>query len=105
MSSSPDTSEGPSTPSLGNRKLIKCPCPSDVSVISAFSVVSYNILADCHTKPSYYPYRDPKYLEQDSRHGVLMAELKALDADIFCLQEVGSTYYAEKLEPEMRKYE
>lgn len=30
-----------------------------------------------------------------------MEELQTLDGDIICLQEVGSSYYAKKLEPSL----
>ncbi|KAK3096520.1 hypothetical protein FSP39_000973 [Pinctada imbricata] len=89
--------------SLRNRKSIGVSDPLDPQkVVSSFTVVTYNILADCHTKPSYYPYREPEFLDQDFRHTLLMKELAAMDADVYCMQEVGSNYYVEKLEPEMR---
>jgi len=58
-----------------------------------FSVVSYNILADCHMKPDWYGYTPPDCRNSKDRHPRLFAELEELDADILCLQEVGRNYH------------
>ncbi|KAK0040079.1 DNA ligase 1-like isoform X3 [Biomphalaria pfeifferi] len=68
-----------------------------------FSVVSYNILADCHLKRGDYAYVKPQFLETVYRHFLLMKELTYLDGDIVCLQEVNPSYYDSHLLPEMIK--
>ncbi|XP_055888209.1 uncharacterized protein LOC106076991 isoform X1 [Biomphalaria glabrata] len=68
-----------------------------------FSVVSYNILADCHLKRGDYSYVKPQFLETVYRHFLLMKELTYLDGDIVCLQEVNPSYYNSHLLPEMIK--
>jgi len=58
----------------------------------SFSVVSYNILADCWVKPEWYEYTPADCRTSLQRHDRLMAELDVLDGDIICLQEVGVDY-------------
>ena len=70
-------------------------------VARKFSVVSYNILADCHAPLSKYPWITPDHLSQEYRNKKLLQELQYLDADILCLQEVGSQYYENTLKPTM----
>ncbi|XP_064627808.1 nucleolar protein dao-5-like isoform X2 [Lineus longissimus] len=67
-----------------------------------FSVVSYNILAECHRKRGDYSHAAEEVLEQGYRHRRLMLELKYLDADVICLQEVDPDYYTNTLEPALK---
>lgn len=54
----------------------------------AFTVVTYNILADAYVRPRRYP-RSPKWTLDPRRRGrLLLDKLAAQDADIYCLQEV-----------------
>lgn len=65
-----------------------------------FSLLTYNILADCHAQRDYNKagsWISEQELSMKSRHRVLMEEFKALDADVICLQEVGSDYFKEVL--------
>lgn len=71
-----------------------------------FSVVSYNILADCHFHKvikDRYPAEEKHFLELPVRHKRLMSELSYIDADVVCLQEVEPEYYSKTLSPDMQK--
>ncbi|CAL1534651.1 unnamed protein product [Lymnaea stagnalis] len=72
-----------------------------------FSVVSYNILADCHLRRGDYSYTKLQYLDQGYRSIILLKELDYLDGDILCLQEVNPVYFKNVLVPAMasRGYE
>ncbi|GLT44914.1 hypothetical protein SLA2020_187870 [Shorea laevis] len=66
---------------------------------SAFSVLSYNILADMHAKnhlccPAWA-------LEWEYRKQKLLKEITEYDADIVCLQEVQENHYKDFFEPEL----
>ncbi|KAH9508393.1 hypothetical protein Btru_055090 [Bulinus truncatus] len=99
----------PSSPDILNRKFILNPLipPDLMDPAYCFSLVSYNILADCHLQRGDYSYRKPQFLEQDYRHFVLMKEMDYLDGDIVCMQEVNPKYYHDVLLPAMasRGYE
>lgn len=73
----------------------------------SFSIVSYNILADVHAQKDYTkdlaPWITGEQLAISSRHGQLMKELKFLDSDIICFQEVGGTYMAGLLTQDLEK--
>jgi len=77
----------------GSRKEIRV-TEEEVSGKDMFSVVSYNILADCHMEPQWYPYTPPDCRTAKARHPRLTAELECLAGDILCLQEVGSNYHS-----------
>ena len=63
-----------------------------------FSVLSYNILADCYAHTAGYWYC--KNLEQTSRYESLMKELSSLNyATILCFQEVTKDYFFSLLQP------
>lgn len=56
--------------------------------VATFTVVSYNILAQVYVRSGFFPYCPRRELRAGRRRRVLLDELCALDADIFCLQEV-----------------
>lgn len=58
-----------------------------------FSVITYNILADCHAQQNNASYADPQYLNTEFRYTHILKELEYLDGDIVCLQEVSPTFY------------
>jgi len=58
----------------------------------SFSLVSYNILADCHMEPEWYQYTPDDSRTAQQRHSKLIKELDVLNGDIVCLQEVGDEY-------------
>ena len=63
-----------------------------------FSVISYNILADCYAHNAGYWYC--KNLERTVRHESLMKELSSLNhATILCFQEVTKDYFSFLLQP------
>lgn len=66
-----------------------------LSGVQVFSIVAYNILADCNAGGEFgtSPWIKPEQLAIEYRHVNLMHELKFLDADIVCLQEVGENYF------------
>jgi len=68
----------------------------------SFSVVSYNILADCWVLPEWYSYTPSDCRTSMQRHDKLMTELEVLAGDIVCLQEVGVEYQS-FLEKELEK--
>ncbi|GAB4857953.1 Carbon catabolite repressor protein 4 4 [Ancistrocladus abbreviatus] len=53
-----------------------------------FSVVSYNILAQVYVKSVFFPHSPPPCLKWKARSQAVLALLKSLKADFFCLQEV-----------------
>ncbi|CAG5130917.1 unnamed protein product, partial [Candidula unifasciata] len=94
----------PSSTAIDSRKLILNPAfpVEDLDPAFCFSVVSYNILADCHLRRYDYSYTKPQFLDQKYRHTLLLKELDYLDGDIVCMQEVSPTYYTQLLQPEMK---
>ena len=62
---------------------------------SSFTLVSYNILADCHAQKSGYKFIDAEHLSQTYRHQRLMKEFKYMNSDVLCLQEVDTAYFAD----------
>lgn len=69
-----------------------------------FTVVSYNILADCHAQRDIdsYSWNTPEHMSLEYRHSRLVQELKYLDGDIVCLQEVGPEYFSGILMPALK---
>jgi len=71
----------------------------------SFSIVSYNVLANCHSQKDFSgekaPWITDEQLSQDARHQQLMKELKYLDSDIVCLQEVEGSHMQDLLIPDM----
>ncbi|KAI4327922.1 hypothetical protein L6164_020331 [Bauhinia variegata] len=53
-----------------------------------FSLVSYNILAQVYVKSSLFPHSPSSCLKWKVRSNAILAVLKNLGADFFCLQEV-----------------
>uniref|UniRef100_I1L599 Endonuclease/exonuclease/phosphatase domain-containing protein n=1 Tax=Glycine max TaxID=3847 RepID=I1L599_SOYBN len=53
-----------------------------------FSLVSYNILAQAYVKSSLFPHSPSPSLKWKLRSDTILAVLKNLGADFFCLQEV-----------------
>ncbi|KAF7828475.1 carbon catabolite repressor protein 4-like protein 4 isoform X1 [Senna tora] len=53
-----------------------------------FSLVSYNILAQVYVKSILFPHSPPPSLKWKARSTAILAVLKNLGADFFCLQEV-----------------
>ncbi|KAK7492018.1 hypothetical protein BaRGS_00016682 [Batillaria attramentaria] len=94
-----------SSPGIFDRAYIPNPAiPEDgVDPADTFSVVSYNILAECHRTKTDYSYTALEFLGLEYRHAQLMRELQYLDADIVCLQEVDPIYFENILLPAMQK--
>lgn len=89
--------------SFAKRKQVLKAGVDDVTTGHVFSLMSYNVLADCHTSPSTYPYRDSAHLDIKFRHQNLVEELRYSECDVICLQEVGPGYFRDTLEPELQK--
>jgi mRNA deadenylase 3'-5' endonuclease subunit Ccr4 len=74
-----------------------------VGTSQSFSLVSYNVLADCHAQKDYAGDRAPwitdEQLVMASRHKRILEELIYLDADVICLQEVAGDYLSDLLQP------
>ena len=69
-----------------------------------FSIVSYNVLADCHLFRNDYSFTHPDHLAPEYRLNKLMEEIQFLDADIVCLQEVEPDFFKDRLLPHMKGY-
>ena len=93
----------PSSESLKHRTWLKCK-DSTLERRDTFSVVSYNILADCHAQRDYGSSYDPRHLDADFRHAQILRELAYLDGDIVCLQEVSPDFYEGKLKDWYSRY-
>ena len=52
------------------------------------TLTSWNLLADCHVRPSWYPLVHARDLDPDVRWPRVLAALAASTSDILCLQEV-----------------
>lgn len=59
----------------------------------SFSIVTWNILADAYVRPHRYPNVDPRLLEPAARRARVCDRIRALDADIYLLQEVEPAAY------------
>ena len=87
-----------------NRDFVPNPAfsgPGDV--LKQFSVVSYNILADCHLFRNDYSFTENKFLVPEYRLEKIIEELKYLDGDIICMQEVDPAFFSEKLLPSLQR--
>lgn len=62
--------------------------------MAPFVLCSYNVLADSYVKPSYFPLVAPALLQPAPRQAALCAQLRALNADVYCLQEVEPPAFA-----------
>lgn len=70
----------------------------------AFTVLSYNILADVYATNEAYSYCPPWSLSWPYRRQNLLREIVGYRADIVCLQEVQSDHFSEFFEPELDKH-
>lgn len=61
----------------------------------SFLLCTYNVLADSYILPSYFPDVEPKLLSPPWRRAALCAQLVALAADVYCLQEVEAPAFAD----------
>ncbi|XP_062599170.1 uncharacterized protein LOC134260634, partial [Saccostrea cucullata] len=88
-----------------NRRFIKNPAFQDdiTDPAKQFSVVSYNILAQCHLERGDYSFTEPQFLAADHRYQKVLQELRYLDGDIVCLQEVEPGFYNDKLMAAMKE--
>lgn len=67
-----------------------------------FSVVSYNVLAECHASKTPMPWISAEHLSAEYRNKKLLQELQYLDADVVCLQEVEPEQFSSALLPAMK---
>eukprot|EP01016_Furgasonia_blochmanni_P018412 TRINITY_DN2090_c0_g1_i3.p2 TRINITY_DN2090_c0_g1~~TRINITY_DN2090_c0_g1_i3.p2 ORF type:complete len:223 (+),score=30.69 TRINITY_DN2090_c0_g1_i3:38-706(+) len=51
-------------------------------------VMSYNVLASCYIYKKYYPDCDPKHLDWNHRQNLIYQEIREIDPDVICLQEI-----------------
>ena len=51
-------------------------------------LATYNVLATAYIRASYYPQVDPRWLDPRWRTPALVERVRALEADVLCLQEV-----------------
>ncbi|KAL8596325.1 hypothetical protein ACOMHN_067366 [Nucella lapillus] len=93
-----------SSPGILDRAYVPNPAVPAESIAPgrSFSLVSYNILAECNRVKADYTYTAEEFLGQGYRHSLLMKELTYLDGDVVCLQEVNPQYYHSTLLPRMK---
>ena len=95
--------------SLFSRKFVTNCQQGEVDAnVKPVSIASYNILADCHSLRGFKGYSHDKWsteedLKISTRHKRLLPELKFLDADIYCLQEVSPSYFNDILLPALAR--
>merc|ERR1712203_367084 len=53
-----------------------------------FKVLDWNVLAEIYATESQYPYSEKWALSWHFRKHLILEEIKSIDADIICLQEV-----------------
>ncbi|ESN98480.1 hypothetical protein HELRODRAFT_192950 [Helobdella robusta] len=72
---------------------------------NSFTIASYNILADCHAQRDYKTstWVTAEELSVNSRHERIMQEVKFIDADVYCFQEVGTDYFRNVLKDSMNR--
>ncbi|MCL7044739.1 hypothetical protein MKW94_009956 [Papaver nudicaule] len=65
-----------------------------------FRIVSYNILAQCYVKSSYFPHSPKPCLRFKARSEAVLATLKSLESDFLCIQELDEydSFYKENVE-------
>ncbi|XP_072173207.1 protein angel homolog 2-like [Diadema setosum] len=70
-----------------------------------FSIVSYNILAQCLLDSHRHLYRHcpQKYLVWEYRRHNILRELKEANAEIVCLQEVQQSHYEDFFKPQLEQ--
>lgn len=74
------------------------------SSVSAFNVLSYNVLADLYAINEVYSYCPPWALTWSYRRQNLLREILGYRADIICLQEVQSDHFNDFFAPELEKH-
>ncbi|XP_067946489.1 uncharacterized protein [Watersipora subatra] len=89
----PDMKQDP----LFNRPVVKLISDDCVESGETFTLLTYNILAECARVQSDYSYTDNIHLGIDYRSCRIMEEIKHFDCDIVCLQEVDVDYYNKSL--------
>lgn len=67
------------------------------------TALSYNILCDKYCTQSQYGYTPSGALAWEHRKVTILAELRARDADIVCLQEIDQDSFNEYFRPELAK--
>lgn len=68
-----------------------------------FRVVSYNVLADNCIRDGQYLYCPAEIRCMDTRHGTIINEIRTIDPDVICLQEVDEDHFRKRLKPEMEE--
>ncbi|XP_042405865.1 carbon catabolite repressor protein 4 homolog 4-like isoform X1 [Zingiber officinale] len=65
-----------------------------------FTFISYNILAQVYVKSSYFPHSPSSCLKWKARSESALTDLKNLNADFFCIQELDeyNSFYKSKME-------
>ena len=77
----------------------------DAETKEKFTVLDYNILCNKYATRTQYQYTPSKALEWEFRRDLILGEIKALDADIVCLQEVDQENYHEFFRRELAMHD
>jgi len=56
-------------------------------------LATYNVLATAYIRASYYPDVEPRWLDPAWRGPAILERVRALEADVLCLQEVEAKVY------------
>lgn len=72
---------------------------TNVDPSCVFSVLTYNILAECHRlrMDASYNYTDDVHKDMEYRDYRILEEIKHFDCDVVCMQEVEEIYYRHSL--------
>jgi CCR4-NOT transcription complex subunit 6 len=90
-------------PNPPRRSLVPITPPHASVTKGAFTVLSYNLLADLYATAEMFGYCPSWALAWPYRRLNLLKELLGYNADVLCLQEVQSNHFTEFLAPEMAK--
>jgi mRNA deadenylase 3'-5' endonuclease subunit Ccr4 len=64
-----------------------------VAPMTTFTAMTYNVLAQAYVHPDRYPLSPAEALDPARRRDLLLTRIRALDADLLCLQELEPASY------------
>ncbi|KAG0459348.1 hypothetical protein HPP92_022476 [Vanilla planifolia] len=79
---------GTTEPSIPNFVSLGVDNSRKISSGFKFSLVSYNILAQVYVKSIFFPHSPSSCLKWKARSEAVLTDLKSLNADFFCIQEL-----------------
>lgn len=88
MSSAPPEPSGEEEPPVYRQRQWRRTPGTDAARGPSLRVATWNVLAQCYTRSSWFPWSPPAALKQKPRFAALLRDVTALDACLLCLQEV-----------------